>query len=241
MPEVFDCSDSAQLLSAARAARQALGRGELVVLPTDTVYGVAADAFTPEAVDRLLSAKGRDRTSPPPVLIADTAMLAALAAEVTEPVRTLARVFWPGGLTIVLTANPGLSWDLGETGGTVALRIPDHPLALELLRETGPLAVSSANTTGALAARSVDQAQGMLGEAIAVYLDGGEANGDGTPSTIVDATELIDEGGVLRVLREGSVSRAAIAEVLPGAVIISAGESPRTPGESAPEATARES
>lgn len=228
MPEVFDCSDSSQLLAAARAARQALSRGELVVLPTDTVYGVAADAFTPEAIDRLLIAKGRGRQSPPPVLIADTSTLGALAAEVTEPVRALAAEFWPGGLTIVLTANPGLNWDLGDTGGTVALRIPDHPLALELLRETGPLAVSSANTTGAVAARTVAEARAMLADSVAVYLDAGEVNGDGTASTIVDATGL--DGGVLRVLREGKVSREAIAELLPEVQVLG-------PGDGAPIST----
>ncbi len=219
MAEVFDCSDPSQLLGAARAARQVIGRGELVVLPTDTVYGVAADAFTPEAVERLLSAKGRGRQSPPPVLIPDLATLGALAAEVTEPVRRLAEAFWPGALTVVLTANPGLSWDLGDTGGTVALRIPDQPLTIELLRETGPLAVSSANLTGEPAAKSVDEARAMLGDSIAVYLDAGPVSGDGTASTIVDATGLTADGGVLRILRQGGVSREAIAELLPDASI----------------------
>jgi len=222
MAEVFDCNDSTQLLAAARAARQALGRGELAVLPTDTVYGVAADAFTPEAVDRLLEAKGRGRQSPPPVLIADTATLGALAAQVTEPVRTLADKFWPGALTIVLEANPSLSWDLGETGGTVALRIPNQPLTLELLRETGPLAVSSANLTGEPAAKTIGDAQGMLGGSIAVYLDAGEVSGDGTASTIVDATGLTNDGGTLRVLRDGGVSREALAEALPGVSVVGA-------------------
>lgn len=228
MPQVFDCTDSSQLLAAARSARQALGRGELVVLPTDTVYGVAADAFTPDAIDRLLEAKGRGRQSPPPVLIADAATLGALAAEVTEPVRVLAEACWPGGLTIVLTANPSLSWDLGDTGGTVALRIPNHPLALELLRETGPLAVSSANTTGSPAARSIDEARGMLADSVAVYLDAGEVLGDGTASTIVDATGLTHEGGTLRVLREGAVSRETIAELLPGVTVLGSGDGSAT-------------
>ncbi|MBN9613810.1 MAG: threonylcarbamoyl-AMP synthase [Actinobacteria bacterium] len=219
MSQVFDCSDSAQLLGAARAARQAIGRGELVVLPTDTVYGVAADAFSPEAVQRLLDAKGRGRQSPPPVLIPNTDTLTALAAEVPEPVRQLAEAFWPGPLTMVLPAQPSLSWDLGETGGTVALRIPDHALALELLAETGPLAVSSANSTGDPAALGIEEAQGMLGESIAVYLDAGQVAGDGTASTIIDATRLTAEGGVLRVLREGGVSRERIAEVLPQVTI----------------------
>lgn len=220
MAEVYDCSDSVQLLAAARAARQALGRGELAVMPTDTVYGIAADAFTPQAVERLLEAKGRGRQSPPPVLIPNTATLGALAAEVVEPVQALAESFWPGALTIVLPANPGLDWDLGDMGGTVALRIPDHPLALELLRETGPLAVSSANRTGEPAARSIGDARRMLGDSVAVYLDAGEVSGDGTASTIVDATALTGEGGVLRVLRSGGVSREAIAALLPLVTII---------------------
>jgi len=219
MPEVFDCTDTAQLLSAVRAARQAIGRGELVVLPTDTVYGLAADAFTPDAVQKLLDAKGRGRQSPPPVLIANTATLGALAAEVSEPVRLLAETFWPGPLTILLHANPSLSWDLGDTGGTVALRIPDHPFTLELLRETGPLAVSSANRTGQSAARNATDAEEMLGESVAVYLDAGQLEGDGTASTIIDARDLTTEDGVLRVLRDGGVSRDEIAQLLPQVTI----------------------
>lgn len=220
MSEVFDCSEGGQLLAAAaRASRQAIGRGELVVLPTDTVYGVAADAFAPAAVQRLLDAKGRGRQSPPPVLIPNTATLAALAAEVPPAVTALAEAFWPGPLTIVLPANPSLSWDLGDTGGTVALRIPDHPLALELLRETGPLAVSSANLTGEPAARTLAQAQRMLGDSVAVYLDAGESAGDGTASTIVDGTALAGDGGTLRILRAGGVTREALSEALPRVTI----------------------
>ena len=219
MAEVFDCSDTAQLLAASRSARQALGTGRLVVLPTDTVYGVAADAFTPAAVQRLLDAKGRGRQSPPPVLIPNTATLDALAAEVVAPVRALAEAFWPGPLTLVLRAQPSLSWDLGDTAGTVALRIPDHPLALEILRETGPLAVSSANTTGDPAARTIDEARGMLGDAVEVYLDAGPVRGDGTASTIVDATALTAAGGALRILRDGAISREAIFAVLPQVTI----------------------
>lgn len=184
-------------------------------MPTDTVYGIAADAFSPEAVQRLLDAKGRGRQSPPPVLIPGTETLSALAAEVVEPVRMLAERFWPGPLTIVLPAQSALSWDLGETGGTVALRIPNHKLALELLQETGPLAVSSANTSGDPAARSIENAQEMLGDSVAVYLDGGAIDSDGTASTIIDATRLTNEGGPLRVLREGGVSREALAELFP--------------------------
>ena len=219
MAEVFDCSDSAQLLAASRSARQALRNGRLVVLPTDTVYGVAADAFTPAAVQRLLDAKGRGRQSPPPVLIPNLATLEALAREVVAPVRVLAESFWPGPLTLVLPAQPSLSWDLGDTGGTVALRIPDLPLTLELLQETGPLAVSSANTTGDPAARTAEEAQRMLGDTVAVYLDAGPVVGDGTASTIIDATALTDAGGTMRILREGALTRQEIADKLPQVTI----------------------
>ena len=214
MSPIFDCRDEAQLLSGMRQARQAIGRGELVVLPTDTVYGVAADAFSANAVQKLLDAKGRTRQMPPPVLVAGIATLRALVAEVPEPVERLVESFWPGGLTIVLPSQPSLSWDLGDTQGTVAVRMPAHRIALELLEETGPLAVSSANLTGKSAAVTPEDAEGMLGDSVAVYLGDGPSS-TGIASTIVDATSLV--GGdepVVRVLREGAVSRAQLRQVL---------------------------
>lgn len=214
MSPIFDCRDEAQLLSGMRQARQAIGRGELVVIPTDTVYGLAADAFSASAVQRLLDAKGRTRQMPPPVLVAGIATLRALVAEVPEPVERLVEAFWPGGLTIVLPSQPSLSWDLGETRGTVAVRMPAHRIALELLEETGPLAVSSANRTGSAAAITVEDAEEMLGESVAVYLGDGMST-DGIASTIIDATSLV--GGaepIVRVLREGAVSRSRLREVL---------------------------
>lgn len=234
MAEVFDCSSNSQLLSGSRAARQAIGRGELVVIPTDTVYGLAADAFTPGAVQRLLDAKGRTRQSPPPVLIPDTATLGALAAEVVAPVRVIADTFWPGALTLVLVAQPSLQWDLGDTGGTVALRIPDSHLTLELLRETGPLAVSSANSTGDPAARTAAEAKLMLGDTVSVYLEAGEVASGGVASTIVDGTGLTEEGGVLRILRDGGVSREALEAALPEVTVLGVGEELPEP-ESEPE------
>jgi tRNA threonylcarbamoyl adenosine modification protein (Sua5/YciO/YrdC/YwlC family) len=197
-----------------RQARQAIGRGELVVLPTDTVYGVAADAFDPKAVMRLLEAKGRGRQSPPPVLVAGLTTLRALVAEVPEPIERLVEEFWPGGLTIVLPSQPSLTWDLGETRGTVAVRMPAHRIALELLEETGPLAVSSANLTGRAAAIAAEDARDMLGDNVAVYLDGGISE-TGIASTIIDATSLV--GGadpIVRVLREGAVDRASLRRIL---------------------------
>jgi L-threonylcarbamoyladenylate synthase len=224
MSPIFDCRDEAQLLAGMRRARQAIGRGELVVIPTDTVYGVAADAFSADAVQRLLDAKGRERTSPPPVLIPGIPTLDALAAEVPDAVRSLVAEFWPGGLTVILRAQPSLQWDLGETRGTVALRMPSNRIALELLSETGPLAVSSANLSGMPSATTAQAAEEMLGDRVAVYLDGGEAGteyeaigeraGD-TSSTIVDATGLgADGSGELRIVRAGVVTRERIVEVV---------------------------
>lgn len=196
-----------------RRARHAIGRGELVVVPTDTVYGIGADAFSPAAVQRLLSAKGRDRQSPPPVLVAGIATMRALVADVPEPVERLVEAFWPGGLTIVLPAQPSLSWDLGETRGTVAVRMPADRFALELLEECGPLAVSSANLTGRAAAIDVHGAIDMLGESVSVYLDGGPSS-TGVASTIIDATGLVAGDRPVRILREGAVSRERLLEVL---------------------------
>jgi len=221
MAPIYDCSVDSELLTGMRLARAAIGRGELVVIPTDTVYGVAADAFSPAAVQRLLEAKGRGRQSPPPVLVPGVPTLAALAERVPEEVDALVEAFWPGGLTIVLPASPSLVWDLGETKGTVALRMPDNTLALELLSETGPLAVSSANLTGRPAARTAAEAEAMLGESVSVYLDGGEAGsaydrveGKDSSSTIVDATALASGAGGLRILRHGVISADQLREVV---------------------------
>jgi len=210
MAAIYDCSAPAELLTGMRLARAALGKGELVVLPTDTVYGVAADAFDPAAVQRLLDAKGRTRQSPPPVLIPGLPTLDALATDIPDSARSLVAEFWPGGLTVILRATPSLMWDLGETGGTVALRMPNDPLALELLAETGPLAVSSANLTGQPAATTAAGAREMLGDSVEVYLDGGERQ-DAVASTIVDAT---DPGGRISIVRLGAVSAERIRGVV---------------------------
>ncbi|WP_341957135.1 L-threonylcarbamoyladenylate synthase [Microbacterium sp. LWH13-1.2] len=218
MSSIFDCGDESQLLAGMRHARQAIARGELIVMPTDTVYGVAADAFSPAAVQRLLDAKGRGRDQPPPVLVGTKETLHALAESVPEPVQRLVDAFWPGGLTIVLPAQPSLVWDLGETQGTVAVRMPEGRVALELLAETGPLAVSSANLTGRDAAISAFDAERMLGDSVSVYLADGVSR-DGIASTIVDATSLVPRGaepttGGVRILRTGAVSRERLEEVL---------------------------
>ncbi|GAB3806992.1 hypothetical protein GCM10028798_30700 [Humibacter antri] len=221
MTTFFDCSDDDGLAEGTSQARTAIENGDLIVLPTDTVYGIGADAFSASAVASLLAAKGRGRQSPPPVLIPALATLDALAETVPQEARDLAGAFWPGGLTIVLPSQPSLSWDLGETQGTVALRMPNNPVALALLRSTGPLAVSSANKTGMPAATTAQEAEGMLGDSVHVYLDGGQVGGDyaetdvtETSSTIVDATALASGTGKIRILRHGVISDEQIREVV---------------------------
>jgi tRNA threonylcarbamoyl adenosine modification protein (Sua5/YciO/YrdC/YwlC family) len=193
---------------AVEAASLAVQRGDLIVLPTDTVYGIGADAFDPSAVRGLLAAKGRGREMPPPVLISAVTTLDALATKVPGYARALVEAFWPGPLTVVCHQQTSLQWDLGDTRGTVAVRMPDHEIAREILERTGPLAVSSANRTGMPAATDADQAEEMLGDSVALIVDAGESPG-GEASTIVDCTG--DQG---RVLRRGALSLEQLNEVL---------------------------
>ncbi len=227
----FSCTDDATLDEGLAAAKSALAAGELVVLPTDTVYGLAADAFEPAAVRRLLEAKGRDRDMPPPVLVASPTTLDALATDIPSYLRDMISELWPGPLTVICHQQPSLSWDLGDTRETVAVRMPDNPYALALLKQTGPLAVSSANTSGEPAAEDIEAAELMLGDAVAVYLDGGPAAG-AVPSTIVDVT-----GRTPRIAREGAVPASVLAEyhiALAPKAVPEADELPET--EEAPEA-----
>jgi tRNA threonylcarbamoyl adenosine modification protein (Sua5/YciO/YrdC/YwlC family) len=205
----FDCSDEAERARGLGAAAAAIGRGGLVVLPTDTLYGLGADAFDGEAVASLLAAKGRGRNMPVPVLIGSWRTLDGLIDRITPQVRDLIQAFWPGGLTLVVRHVPSLRWDLGDARGTVAVRMPLHPVAVELLGRTGPMAVSSANISGQPAATTADEAVAQLGGAAEVYLDGGPCR-DATPSTIVDCT-----GEVPVVVRAGAVGIDALQEVLP--------------------------
>lgn len=204
----YDCADDEMLEAGLAAATTAVRAGELVVLPTDTVYGLGADAFDPVAVARLLEAKGRGREMPPPVLVGSPATLDALASQLPEWARLLVEHYWPGPLTIVVRQQGSLQWDLGETRGTVAVRMPHDKVALELLARTGPLAVSSANLTGMPAATDADQAAEMLSAQVSVILDGGPTSDD-RPSTIVDCT-----GAQPRVLRVGAISPEELRTVL---------------------------
>jgi L-threonylcarbamoyladenylate synthase len=207
--DVYDCSDPEARAAGLDAAAAAIHEGRLVLLPTDTVYGVAADAFTPEAVTGLLAAKNRGRAMPVPVLIGEASTLAGLVVESPPVAVELATAFWPGGLTLVVEHAPSLAWDLGDAEGTVAVRLPDDDVARDLLRRTGPLAVSSANRSGRPAATTAQEAVEQLGEHAAVVLDGGPRTG-GSPSTIVDCT-----GPRPRVLRIGALPLDRLREVVP--------------------------
>ncbi|MDF2967613.1 MAG: threonylcarbamoyl-AMP synthase [Nocardioidaceae bacterium] len=202
----FDCADDGMLEEGLEAAVGEVRGKRLVVLPTDTVYGVAADAFQGSAVRRLLRAKGRGRDMPPPVLIAEAGILDSLASGLPAYAREMVEALWPGPLTLICTQQPSLSWDLGDNRGTVAVRVPAHPVAIALLERTGPLAVSSANRTGMPAAHTVDEAEEMFGDKVRVYLD------DGPRSTAVASTILDVTGPRPRVLRHGGVALARLRE-----------------------------
>ncbi|WP_216215467.1 L-threonylcarbamoyladenylate synthase [Amycolatopsis aidingensis] len=208
MSALYDCNERESRTEGLAAAAGAVRSGRLVVLPTDTVYGIGADAFDTTAVHALLQAKNRGPDMPVGVLVGSWSTVDGLTLGVPPQARALIEAFWPGDLSIVLPHAPSLSWNLGSTRGTVMVRMPLHPVALDLLREVGPMAVSSANVSGRPPASTAEQAREQLGESVAVYLDGGPS-GDPVPSTIVDLT-----GDAPVLLREGAVSAAAVSEVL---------------------------
>jgi L-threonylcarbamoyladenylate synthase len=209
---LYDCRSVAERDRGVAAAVEAVKSGELVVMPTDTVYGVGADAFTAHAVSALQTARGVDRRVPPPVLVGSRHTLDGLVYSLPKAARELADAFWPGALTIIVEHSPSLQWDLGDTGGQVAVRMPLHPVALEVLREVGPMAVTSANKAGQVAPVTAEEARDQLEYAVRIYLEAGEAH-DPAPSTIVDVT-----GEVPQVLRAGAVPLEKLRDVVPDIV-----------------------
>jgi tRNA threonylcarbamoyl adenosine modification protein (Sua5/YciO/YrdC/YwlC family) len=208
MSELFDCSDPGQRQAGIASAISALKGGRLVVLPTDTVYGIGADAFDGTAVAALLAAKGRGRDMPVPVLVGSWHTIDGLVYSVPDAARELIQAFWPGALSLVVRQAPSLQWDLGDAYGTVMLRMPLHPIAIELLREVGPMAVSSANISGRPAAVNAADAREQLADLVEVYLEAG-TSAQQAASTIIDLT-----GAQPKVLRQGPITAAAIADVL---------------------------
>lgn len=208
MSQLYDCANRQTRAEGLRAAATAVRAGRLVVLPTDTVYGIGCDAFEAAGVRALLNAKRRGPDMPVGVLVGSQNTIDGLVLGVPRVARQLIEAFWPGDLSLVLPHAPSLAWDLGSTRGTVMVRMPLHPVALELLRDVGPMAVSSANRSGQVPASTAQEAREQLGDDVAVYLDGG-SSGDPVPSTIVDLT-----GSAPIVLRQGAVSAAAVTDVL---------------------------
>ncbi|WP_432986371.1 L-threonylcarbamoyladenylate synthase [Dactylosporangium sp. CA-233914] len=204
---LYDCSVLAERERGIAAAIEAVGRGDLIVMPTDTVYGIGADAFKTWSVTALNNAKGR--TTPVPVLVGSRHTLDGLVFGLPQPARDLVDAFWPGALTIVVEHAPSLQWDLGSTDGTVAVRMPLHPIALEVLRETGPMAVSSANKHGQPPAETAEQAREQLGYSVSVYLEGGPCP-EPVASTIISIV-----GDEHRVLRAGAIPLEKLREVVP--------------------------
>lgn len=205
---IYDCLDPAGREEGLRAAADTVRAGRCVVLPTDTVYGIGCDAFNNDAVATLLATKRRGPDMPVPVLVGSWLTIQGLVRDFSDTAKTLVEAFWPGGLSIVVLEAPSLPWNLGDTRGTVLLRMPNQPLALELLQETGPMAVSSANISGNPPATTAAEAKTQFGDAVGVYLDGGDAQ-VGTPSTIIDIS-----GPAPVILREGAIPAERIGEVL---------------------------
>jgi tRNA threonylcarbamoyl adenosine modification protein (Sua5/YciO/YrdC/YwlC family) len=193
-------------------AAEVLRRGELVVFPTDTVYGVAADAFDAGGVDRIFAAKQRDRSLPVPVMIRNPRQLAGLVTVVPESAERLMAGFWPGPLTIVVAHDPNLQWSLGDNRGTVAVRMPAEDIVLDIIRAVGPLAVTSANRSGQPAATTIDEARNQLADDVALWIDGGPRR-DSAPSTMVDLTQQ-----TVRVLRAGPLDSTTVLGVAAGTI-----------------------
>jgi L-threonylcarbamoyladenylate synthase len=201
--DVVDAQGDPPPAGAIERAVAALRRAQVVAIPTDTVYGLAADPFRPGAVDRLFAAKSRPRTVELPVLVADEAQALELTGQVDPTARRLMARWWPGPLTLVLARRPGLGLDLGDNEATIGLRCPDHPVARAIATRFGPIATTSANRHGEPPLTTAAGVAEAMGDAVGLALDGGTC--DGAPSSVLDCT-----GANLRLLREGGLAWSAI-------------------------------
>src|SRR3954452_18306206 len=210
---LYDCRTTADRDRGVAAAVEAVKSGELAVMPTDTMYGIGADAFTPHAITALHHARSVVNQVPPPVLVGSRHTLDGLVYSLPKAARELADAFWPGALTLLIEHSPSLQWDLGDTGGQVAVRMPLHPVALEVLREVGPMAVTTANKVGGPAPRTAEEAREQLEYAVRIYLEAGPA-ADPAPSTIIDCT-----GDVPLILRAGAIPLEKLRDVVPDILV----------------------
>lgn len=188
-------------------AHEALRDGLPVAFPTDTVYGIGADLHNPQAIEQLFAVKGRPAQKAIAALLGDTAALNEVAASLNQAALRLAERFWPGALTIVVQRRLDLPDNL-SSDLTIGVRMPDHPVALALLRLAGPLAVTSANLSGGANTTTAQEVLDQLRDRIPLILDGGRTRG-GQPSTVVDCTT--DEP---RILRAGPITSEMIATAL---------------------------
>lgn len=211
MAEIVDVTADGREAGVDEAVERLRG-GALVVLPTDTVYGVAADAFSRDGTAAIFAAKDRPRRFPLPVLVRSPKQLLGLTHALPDAADRLMAAFWPGPVTLVVSAEAGLRWDLGRNEGTVAVRMPLDDVALEVIRAVGPLAVTSANRSGRTPAPTAQDAHAQLGDAVAVYLDDGPRTG-GMASTIVDLTRREPH-----VLRSGALPDELVLGVARGEV-----------------------
>lgn len=209
----FDCSEASGRRRGIERAATSVRDGALVVFPVDSAYGLGCDAFSPSAVDALRALKGHGRHQPPPVLIGHARTVDGVATGLSDAARDLITAFWPGPLTLLCRAQGTLDWDLGDTGGTVAVRMPLHPVALQLLTETGPMAVTGAGAPGSTAQpQTCAEVREAFGDDVEVYLDAGHLTRPEV-SSIVDVT-----GAQPRLLRAGALRADDLREVVPDLV-----------------------
>jgi L-threonylcarbamoyladenylate synthase len=187
----------------------ALRRGEVIVFPTETLYGLGADALNSRAVERVFQLKGRDRNNPIPVLVADRAMLHALVARIPDRAKKLMDCYWPGPLTLVLPARNNIPRPLLNTNGGIGVRISSHPIATQLVANLRrPLTATSANPSGKEPARTVDEAKSYFSEMIEFFIDGGRLESR-TGSTVVEVLE-----SEVKIIREGEITASALAQAI---------------------------
>ena len=187
----------------------ALRRGEVIVFPTETLYGLGAHALNEAAVDAVFRIKGRDPNTPIPVLVSDQAMLDRLVATIPPIAEQLMQCFWPGPLTVVLPARANIPRTLLNSANGIGIRISSQPIAMELVQTLGaPVTATSANPSGAEPARTVAQARNYFTEGVNVFIDGGTL-GSKAGSTVVEI-----QGDKLRIVREGEIRRAALESVI---------------------------
>jgi len=204
------CADGLERERAVAATHAAVKRGDLALLPMENVYAVVADAFSARGVAALRDAKGTDAGVPLPVMVGRRTTVAGIAVRISEQAQRLMDAFWPGPMTILLTPQPSLAWDLPRET-PVAIRMPLHPLALAVLERTGPLVVTTANLPGMAAPSDVDDALEQLGEAVTVALDAGDLRvDDALPSSVIDAS-----GEMPVLVRAGALSIEEIRRICP--------------------------